>query len=300
MALVEKTVAIAELEGEQSFLRIVGGKPSARGEPEDFQALRDNIRANGMIFPVSVTPRPRGGRYLVIDGYRRIEVAKALGQKEIRVQIIESDHEPQALRLALNDQYQDLTARQRITLMRDLVKRYSVADVARLTGMHASTIGSLLATADAIVPEVLDALGAEKLAFQTVKNLVAPLRPAVQRAIAKRALASDHALRSKEIRVFVGHDSKKFKEGKMRGLYEGARKGQDPNRIRFIRELTTARADAEVAAAEHRDREALTRRLARHAQAILADAKLAHYVQKNHPKVYRNFHVALEHLGMLP
>ena len=69
--------------------------------------LVENIRANGMMHRVVVAPLGDGG-YVIVDGHRRVEAAKALGWKEVPCEVHEGLTEEEAKVLTLSANVQRL------------------------------------------------------------------------------------------------------------------------------------------------------------------------------------------------
>lgn len=62
-----------------------------RGD-ETFRGLVGSIRANGLIHRIVVRPDPdRAGRYVIVDGHRRYEAAKAAGMDEVPCEVRDCD-----------------------------------------------------------------------------------------------------------------------------------------------------------------------------------------------------------------
>ncbi len=57
-------------------------------EPEKVEALANDILENGQITPISV--REGKGRYVLIEGYHRLEALRALGEERVVVFVVQA------------------------------------------------------------------------------------------------------------------------------------------------------------------------------------------------------------------
>jgi ParB family chromosome partitioning protein len=115
----------------------------------DVSELAASIRQNGLIQPIVVTQQPsRKDRYLVLAGHRRLEASKRIGLRAVPV-VVRHDvgHMADHLTLMLveNVQRTQLSPIEKAEGIRELMALgLTQADVARTTGMHPSTVNSLL------------------------------------------------------------------------------------------------------------------------------------------------------------
>lgn len=115
----------------------------------DVSELAASIRENGLVQPLVVTQQPnRKDRYLILAGHRRHAAAQRVGMRQVPVVIRHDlDHIADHLSLMLveNVQRTQLTPVEKAEAIRDLMAvGLTQADVARVTGMHPSTVNSLM------------------------------------------------------------------------------------------------------------------------------------------------------------
>lgn len=115
----------------------------------DVSELAASIRQNGLVQPIVVTQQPnRKDRYLILAGHRRHAAAQRIGLRQVPAIIRHdlphiSDH--LSLMLVENVQRTQLSPVEKAEAIRELMKvGLTQADVARVTGMHASTVNSLM------------------------------------------------------------------------------------------------------------------------------------------------------------
>ncbi len=142
---------------------------------EGVQALADEIRENGL-WPGALRGRMKGDRLELCYGHRRLQAVKALGWKEVEVEVEElSDEEMAVQNLAENLQREgltDLEKAQAIHLMIQRTTRSGVketeafARVSRLLGLSGGWIKDLLSLLD-LEPAVQRAIRDKRIAGRT-------------------------------------------------------------------------------------------------------------------------------------
>lgn len=114
----------------------------------DVSELAASIRQNGLVQPIVVTQHPsRDYHYLILAGHRRHAAALRIGMESVPC-IIRHDvtHMADHLQLMLveNVQRTQLSPVEKAEAIRELMSfGLTQADVARVTGLHASTVNSL-------------------------------------------------------------------------------------------------------------------------------------------------------------
>lgn len=115
----------------------------------DVSELAASIRQNGLVQPIVVTQLPtHKDRYLILAGHRRAKAAERIGLKQVPCVVRHdvghlADH--LALMLVENCQRTNLGPVEKAEAIRELMDLgLTQAEVARTTGMHASTVNSLI------------------------------------------------------------------------------------------------------------------------------------------------------------
>jgi ParB/RepB/Spo0J family partition protein len=114
----------------------------------DISELAASIRQNGLVQPIVVTEHPsRAYHYLILAGHRRHAAALRLGMNMVPC-LVRHDvtHMADHLQLMLveNVQRTQLSPIEKAEAIRELMSfGLTQADVARVTGLHASTVNSL-------------------------------------------------------------------------------------------------------------------------------------------------------------
>ncbi|VXB82809.1 ParB/RepB/Spo0J family partition protein [Aeromicrobium sp. 9AM] len=122
---------------------------NVRKQIGDISELAASIRQNGLVQPIVVTQRPnRIGQWLILAGHRRAKAAERVGLAQVPC-IIRHDvgHLADHLSLMLveNCQRTNLGPVEKAEALRELIDLgLTQAEIARTTGMHASTVNALL------------------------------------------------------------------------------------------------------------------------------------------------------------
>jgi ParB family chromosome partitioning protein len=123
-------------------------QPRQRFDPEQLEALAESIRANGILQPILVRPRPGApGNYEIIGGERRWRAAQLAKLHEVPIIVRElSDREALELALVENVQRQDLTALEEAEGYRRLLDEFqnTQEELAHRVGKSRSHIANTL------------------------------------------------------------------------------------------------------------------------------------------------------------
>jgi ParB family chromosome partitioning protein len=143
MTIPRQTAALVPID------LLVPHPQNVRKQLGDISELAASIRENGLVQPLVVTQQPnRKDRYLILAGHRRYAACQRIGLRQVPVVIRHDlDHIADHLSLMLveNVQRTQLTPVEKAEAIRDLMAvGLTQADVARVTGMHPSTVNSLL------------------------------------------------------------------------------------------------------------------------------------------------------------
>jgi len=123
---------------------LVLSEENVRQDAGDVTGLKDSIKEQGVLEPLTARPRS-DGRYEVYIGGRRLAAAKLLGLQTLPVKIEETSDSDAVIRsLAENLQRKDLTPEQRATAYLRLQqldpKRFSTRGLAKVTGVSQARI----------------------------------------------------------------------------------------------------------------------------------------------------------------
>jgi ParB family chromosome partitioning protein len=164
-------------------------QPRQTFSPESIQELADNIRANGLINPLTV--RVKNNRYYLVCGERRHRACKVAGLDEVPCVVREmSDAEAMFLALTENILREDLNdidrSRYLLRLKRELELTW--AEIARTLGLSEARVKQLAGLAS--LPEALQmSVQEEKIAGSTAQRIAAVRDEAVREDLIRQAQA---------------------------------------------------------------------------------------------------------------
>lgn len=127
-------------------------------------ALKKSIENSGIQIPLVVLTKP-DGRYALIDGGRRLEIAKFLDFKSVPVVIDQlpagfdaKDHISR-MRFVLDESRQDLFPSQRAYLIRQMMNSFGMSqkDIASYLGLNPGSVSNFMAIEN-YVPEIVKAI----------------------------------------------------------------------------------------------------------------------------------------------
>jgi ParB-like chromosome segregation protein Spo0J len=126
------------------------------------------IRVTGLMMPVVV--RREDGRYILVDGYERIQCAKEFGWREVPA-IITDDTRVDVLRLALNYVRGRVCGIDVLMYVWQLSQQYDAGILAKILGREYDTIRKYRSAAEALI-----ALGLSKEEYQELHQNCVSLR----------------------------------------------------------------------------------------------------------------------------
>src|SRR5713101_5994783 len=153
-----KNISHAELVGVSAIQ--VPEKYRRRGDLVENDKLCQSIQRTGIQQPLVVF-QVGGGKFVLIDGFRRLEVARHLKLAKVPCVIDEAPKEIPAeeyrdrIRFILDEHRQDLSPSQRATLIKTLMKNFKMnkKQVGEYLGVDPTTVGNWLLV-DSFIPEV--------------------------------------------------------------------------------------------------------------------------------------------------
>lgn len=160
-------------------ISISGNNPREKVEDEEFEGLKKDLAANGLINPILVRPigNPDASRYEIVCGHRRLEAAKQLGWPEIRCTVRSmTDEEAFDLMGVENIQRQNLSPVEELRWLQKAVRNAEgrgekQGEFARRIGKTPSWVSNKLRVANA-PQEVLDLYAQGKLGDKHVLVLL--------------------------------------------------------------------------------------------------------------------------------
>ena len=159
-----------------------------RGNAVEDDKLRQSIEQTGIQQPLVVS-HLGSGKYVLIDGFRRIEVANYLGLNEVPtvIDVVPKGAAPEdyrdRMRFILDEHRQDLFPSQRATLIKTLKKNFDMNNrkVGQYLGVDAVTISNWLMI-DSYIPEVAKAVD-EGVLSQHAARVFDGMSPTGQREV---------------------------------------------------------------------------------------------------------------------
>lgn len=183
-----------------------------RADLGDLTELAASIRAVGLLQPLVVTPRPRGGGWTVLDGHRRLAAAKLAGARALPcMAAMASDADQQVslmLAAAMHKELDPIDLGEAFRALRN--RGVTVAEIARRTGYSTATINARLLLTS-LPDEARDMVRHGELTVTEATNL-ARTGTAMARARKPAWLTSSHPLAARvkalcmhrDVRAVVG------------------------------------------------------------------------------------------------
>ena len=174
-------------------------QPRAHFEPQALEELAQSMRSGGMVQPVVV--RPRGERYELVAGERRLRAARLAGMSRIAA-LVRTLSDEQALELSLveNIQREDLNPLEQARAFDRLASEFGLTqeEIAQRTGKDRATVANFMRLLR-LPAEVQALLGDGKLTAGHARALLKlEESPVLQRVLAKRMVARRMSVRQAE------------------------------------------------------------------------------------------------------
>jgi len=191
VALADSQVAVERIEQNPY-------QPRKDFDAEELSALRESIRAHGILQPLVV--RPVGDRYQLIAGERRLRAAQAAGLAEVPVRVVDFNDQ-QVLEAALveNIQRADLNPIEKAQGFKEYLVRFGMTQeqlVERL-GLDRTTISNLVNLLE-LPAEVQEAVRLRQITLGHAKVLKGLSDAERQVALCKEIIARGHSVRAAE------------------------------------------------------------------------------------------------------
>jgi ParB/RepB/Spo0J family partition protein len=126
--------------------------------PKAEQLMSESIKRYGQLTPVIVSG-PQEGRYLLIDGFKRLRASLSLERSELTATVLQAGERAlKAAMLHLNRKAHSMTIMEEAVIVRALYREHKLTQVAiaTLLGFHKSWVCRRLALIDRLDAEVLE------------------------------------------------------------------------------------------------------------------------------------------------
>lgn len=176
-------------------------QPRARVREEGLDDLAQSIRAQGVIEPLVVRPRPAGG-YEIIAGERRWRAAERAGLASVPVVVRDvDDRQAMAMALIENIQREDLTPLEEARALKGLLAEFAFTHeaLAEAVGRSRAAVSNMLRLLN-LAPGASEFLETGELEMGHARALL-PLSTGDQEAAARRIVARGLSVRQAEALV---------------------------------------------------------------------------------------------------
>jgi ParB family chromosome partitioning protein len=145
-------------------------------DPERLACLTRSMRQHGQLMPVVVVPEPLDPpRWVVIDGYRRLEALREIGEDLVWVDVWERPVDEALLLCLARGPERGWEAIEEAALLQELSSRYSLRELAQRIGRDVSWVSRRLSLFKALPEELLEAVRTGKLSVWAATRILAPL-----------------------------------------------------------------------------------------------------------------------------
>ena len=140
------------------------------------EAMMRSIDSSGQITPVHVIAEGKQ-RYILMDGYLRLEALKRLGRDRVTIDIWACDETTALLRVLGNAQSHPWASIEEARTIRMLIEQYgrSQREIARQVGRNVSWVNRRLSLIDSINDKVLNTVCRGNLSTWSASRVIAPL-----------------------------------------------------------------------------------------------------------------------------
>jgi len=145
-------------------------------DPERLACLTRSMRQHGQLMPVVVVPESLDPpRWVVIDGYRRLEALREIGEDLVWVDVWERPVDEALLLCLARGPERGWEAIEEAALLHELSGRYSLRELAQRIGRDVSWVSRRLSLFKALPEELLEAVRSGKLSVWAATRILAPL-----------------------------------------------------------------------------------------------------------------------------
>ncbi len=145
-------------------------------DPERLACLTRSMRQHGQLMPVVVVAESLDPpRWVVIDGYRRLEALREIGEDLVWVDVWERPVDEALLLCLARGPERGWEAIEEAALLHELSGRYSLRELAQRIGRDVSWVSRRLSLFKALPEELLEAVRTGKLSVWAATRILAPL-----------------------------------------------------------------------------------------------------------------------------
>ncbi len=145
-------------------------------DPERLARLTRSLREHGQLLPVVVVAESLDPpRWVLIDGYRRLEALREIGQDLIWVDAWDRSVDEALLLCLARGPERGWEAIEEAALLHELSSRYSLRELAQRIGRDVSWVSRRLNLFKALPEELLEAVRTGKLSVWAATRILAPL-----------------------------------------------------------------------------------------------------------------------------
>lgn len=145
-------------------------------DPERLACLTRSMRQHGQLMPVVVVPESLDPpRWVVIDGYRRLEALREIGEDLVWVDVWDRSVDEALLLSLARGPDRGWEAIEEAALLHELSGRYSLRELAQRIGRDVSWVSRRLNLFKALPEELLEAVRTGALSVWAATRILAPL-----------------------------------------------------------------------------------------------------------------------------
>jgi len=145
-------------------------------DPERLARLTRSLRQHGQLLPVVVVPESLDPpRWVLIDGYRRLEALREIGKDILWVDVWDRSVDEALLLCLARAPERGWEAIEEAALLQELSGRYSLRELAQRIGRDVSWVSRRLNLFKALPEELLEAVRTGKLSVWAATRILAPL-----------------------------------------------------------------------------------------------------------------------------
>ncbi len=151
--------------------------PMRLRDPERLARLRRSMRQHGQLMPlvVVVAESVDPPRWVLIDGYRRLEALREIGEDLVWVDAWDRSVDEALLLCLARGTERGWEAIEQAALLHELCSRYSLRELAHKIGRDVSWVSRRLNLFKALPEELLEAVRTDKLSVWAATRILAPL-----------------------------------------------------------------------------------------------------------------------------